>query len=90
MQSARRPPLTSGGEVGGSLHLQPSGSSRCACGRCTVNFSRLVGLSVSAKQLKEPVLCSPEGFRTCPEAVLLFLSLLLPLSGPSLPWLASV
>ena len=66
MQSARRPPLTSGGEVGGSLHLQPSGSSRCACGRCTVNFSRLVGLSVSAKQLKEPALCSPEGNQDLP------------------------
>ena len=31
----------------------------CACGQQTVNFSHLMGVSVSAKQLKDVVMCIP-------------------------------
>ena len=49
-----------------------------ACGQHTVNFSHLVGVSVSAQQLKDIVMCIPcgggaRGAGPCPKAVLLFL-----------------
>ena len=54
-------------EVTGSQHHQPSGSDPSgglhACGQHAVNFSHLVGTSVSAKQLKghgsDSIICSP-------------------------------
>ena len=62
-----------------------------ACGRPTVNFSRLVGLSVSAKQLKDPVLCIPwGGSGPAPRLRCCFSRCSSLVSGPSLPWLASV
>ena len=40
----------------------------CACGQHVVNFSHLVGVSVSAKQLKDVVVCIPwGGTRTLPQ-----------------------
>ena len=64
----------------------------CACGQHTVNFSHLVGVSVSAKQLKDIVMCIIwGGTRTLPQrcATVSWL-LLLCLPVPSLPWLTTV
>ena len=53
-----------GGEISGSLRYQPSGSKQSAVRvlvgnipSLTVNFSHMVGFSVSAKQLKDTVMC---------------------------------
>ena len=64
-----------GGEVSGSQHRQPSGSKRL--GSClwaaylfTVNFSYLMGVLVSAKQLKDIVMYIPGGgTRTLPQGI---------------------
>ena len=46
----------------------------CACGQHTVNFFHLVGVLISAKQLKDIVLCIPlGGTKILPQAALLFL-----------------
>ena len=46
----------------------------CACGQHAVNFFHLVGVLISAKQLKDIVLCIPlGGTKTLPQAALLFL-----------------
>ena len=46
----------------------------------TFNFSHLIGVSVSAKQLKDIVINIPGRIRTCPKAALLFLLTVSPLS----------
>ena len=63
-----------------------------ACGQHAVNFSHLMGVSVSAKQLRDIVLCIPwGGTRTLPQgcAIVSWLFLLC-FCIPSLPWLATV
>ena len=61
----------------------------CACGKGTVNFSYLVGVSISARQLK---VCITWGrIRTLPQSCAIVSWLLLPsLHIPSLPWLVIV
>ena len=44
--------------VSSTFWLQPVWDLH-ACGQRTVNFSHLVGISVSAKQLKDIVMCVP-------------------------------
>ena len=52
-----------GGEVSGSQHHQPSGANRSGVyvlvGSAPLNFSRLVGVPVCAKQLKDTVYVYP-------------------------------
>ena len=62
-----------GGEVSSRQHHQscgsnPSGVYSCACAQLTVNFSHLVEVSVSAKYLKDTVVCLAWwGTRTLPK-----------------------
>ena len=82
-----------GGEVSGSLCHQPSGSKQSSVcvlvgsiPSLTVNFSHMVGVSVSAKQLKDTLCVSLEGEPgPCPKAALLFLLIAPPLSLHPLP-----
>ena len=64
-------------QCSGSRTLECSGfwsGGLRACGRRTINFSHVVGVSVSAKQLKDIVRCILEGeLRPCPKAALSFL-----------------
>ena len=64
----------------------------CACGQHVVNFSHLVEVSVSVKQLKDNVMCIPwGGTRTLPRGCTLVSWLLFPyLHIPPLPQLATV
>ena len=64
----------------------------CACGQHEVNFSYLVGVSVSARQLEDTVLCITWGrIRTLPQSCTIVSWLLLPcLHISSLPWLVIV
>ena len=63
-----------------------------ACGQQTVNRSHLVGVSVSAEQLKGIVVCVPwGGNQDLSQGWIIVSWLLLPyLCSPSLPWLAPV
>ena len=77
-----------GGEVSGSQHHQPSVPNRSGVYMLvgSINFSHLVRVSVSAKQLKDIVMYIPwGGTRSPPQGCTIF-----SFDWSSFPWLASV